>query len=38
MEDNVEEDMGLTGATADDSEAELMRRVCEGEVCLAFSP
>lgn len=29
---NIEEEMGLAGAAADDAEAELMRRVCEIEV------
>ena len=29
---NLEDEMGLTGAAADDIEAELMRKVCETEV------
>ena len=30
---SVEEEMGLMGAAADDMEGEVIRRVCEGEVC-----
>lgn len=41
----MEEEMGLVGATADDTEAELIRSICEMELlngkencCVIFSP
>lgn len=41
----MEEELGLVGATADDTEAELIRSICEKELldgkkdcCVPFSP
>lgn len=30
--ETMEEEMGLTGAVADDAEAEFLRRICEAEI------
>lgn len=35
--DSVEEELGLVGASAEDTEAELIRKICESEL-LAGKP